>query len=156
MHIARGLAAFIAAALLTFPSYAATVMPEQGIVLVNHGSGYKNATGPTTVNPGDIVVVNPGGIAWLSYPDGCTVQVAVGSIVTVATTSPCATQGSLTPSQASIPPAEGTEPSEPEEGPDTATTAPFNLPDLNVIVPGALLGGTALAVFLAQDKQASP
>jgi hypothetical protein len=57
----------------------------------------------------------------------------------------------MTLSQATVS-AEGTEP-EVGSAPSTAT---FGLPDLNVIVPGALIGGTALAVFLAKDKQASP
>jgi hypothetical protein len=151
MKIAYGVTAFITAVLVNFLAYAATVLPEQGIVLVNRGNGYQNAIAPTTVNPGDIVVVNAGGAAWLSYPDGCTVPVAVGSIVTVGQQSPCTTSGSMMPSQATVP-AEGTE-LEVGSPPSTAT---FGLPDLNVIVPGALIGGTALAVFLAKDKQASP
>ena len=39
MQIARGVAAFIVAMALSISSFAATVMPEQGIVLVNHGAG---------------------------------------------------------------------------------------------------------------------
>ena len=39
MQIARRVAAFIAAMALSLSSFAATVMPEQGIVLVNHGAG---------------------------------------------------------------------------------------------------------------------
>jgi hypothetical protein len=151
MKVGRGVAAFIAVVSFNFFAYAATVLPKQGIVLVNRGDGYQNAIAPTTVNPGDIVVVNPGGTAWLSYPDGCTVPVAVGSIVTVGQQSPCTTSGSMTPSQTTVP-AEGTEP-QLGSAPSTAT---FGLPDLNVIVPGALIGGTALAVFFAKDKQASP
>jgi hypothetical protein len=44
------------------------------------------------LNPGDVVVVNPGGSAQLSYADGCNVQVQVGAVVTVGEQSPCATQ----------------------------------------------------------------
>jgi hypothetical protein len=147
---------FIAAVSFSFFSFAATLLPEQGIVLVGRGNGYQSATRATTVTPGDIVVVNPGGVAWLSYPDGCTVRVEVGSIVTVPTQSPCPTQGSLAPSQASIPPPEGTEPSDPQQTAAPTTTPTFALPDLNIIVPGTILGGVALAVLLAEDKQASP
>ena len=158
MQIARGVAAFIAAVALSLSSFAATVMPEQGIVLVNHGNGYENATGPTAVNPGDIVVVNPGGSAQITYPDGCTVPVAVGAIVTVGAQSPCTTQGSMTPSQASIPPSQGNVP--PSQGdvtppPDDVTPDGTGIGELvvNVTVAGAVVG----AVLLTQkDRPASP
>jgi hypothetical protein len=65
MQIARKAASFLSALMLSISSHAATLTPEQGIVLVNQGSGYVNAQGPTTVKLGDIVVVNPGGSAAL-------------------------------------------------------------------------------------------
>jgi hypothetical protein len=107
MQIARGVATFVSAVALSWSSFAATVMPEQGIVLVNRGNGYQNVTEPTNVKPGDILVVNPGGSAQLAYDDGCFVPVAVGLIVTVGAESPCTMQGSLTPAQASGPPPMG-------------------------------------------------
>ena len=148
MQIARGVAVFASAMVLSLSSFAATVTPEQGIVLVNRGSGYQNVTGPTNVNPGDILVVNPGGSALLAYDDGCFVPVAVGTIVTVGAKSPCATQGSMTPTQASgpVPEAEG----------DTAPTADgpgFTELALSVGVAGAVVGGIMLT---QKDKPASP
>ena len=156
MRIARKVSAFLSAVTLSISSHAATLMPEHGIVLINRGNGYVNATGPTTVNPGDVVVVNPGGLAWLQYPDGCLVPVLIGAIVTVGQQSPCTTEGSMTPSQAAIPP-DGSEPP-PEDSAAPSGGGTFGLLDPNVLVPGLLLGGVVLGVAMAQDKDkpASP
>jgi hypothetical protein len=157
MQIARGVAALISAMALSSSSFAATVTPEQGIVLVNRGNGYQNVTGPTNVNPGDILVVNPGGSALLAYDDGCFVPVAVGTIVTVGAKSPCATQGSMTPTQATGPAPQGPPP-EAEGGvaPDTPPAADgpgFGELALNVAVAGAVVGGILVT---QKDKPASP
>ena len=156
MQIARGVAAFASAMTLSLSSFAATVTPEQGIVLVNRGNGYQNVTGPINVNPGDILVVNPGGSALLAYDDGCFVPVAVGTIVTVAPKSPCATQGSMTPTQASGPPPQGPPEGEGGTPPDvpTVTEGP-GIGDLALSV--AVAGGAVGGILLSQkDKPASP
>ena len=156
MQIARRAAAFLSAVTLSISSHAATLTPEQGIVLVNHGNGYANAKGPTTVNPGDIVVVNPGGSAQLTYPDGCVVLISIGTLVTVGQQSPCATEGSMTPTQATIPPPQGSEPPETIAAPSGAGM--LDWVDPYTLVPGLLLGGVVLGVALAKDKDkpASP
>ena len=74
------------------PAFAATLGSVQGVVMVNRGNGYQTVQGTVQLNPGDVVVVNPGGSAQLSYADGCSVQVQVGAVVTVGEQSPCATQ----------------------------------------------------------------
>ena len=74
------------------PSFAATVNVNQGQVLINRGQGYEQVVGSTQANPGDTIVVNPGGSAQVLYPDGCSAPVVPGSIVTVASQSPCQTQ----------------------------------------------------------------
>jgi hypothetical protein len=156
MQIARGMAAFISAMALSLSSFAATVVPEQGIVLVNHGSGYVNATGPTNVNPGDIIVVNPGGSAQLSYPDGCTVPVAIGAVVTVGAQSPCTTQGSMTLTQATGGPQDGTPPGDGEGPPGDVTPDGTGLAETitAVTVSGAVVG--VLLTTQPKDKPASP
>ena len=154
MQIARKAATFLPAVMLSITSHAATLTPEQGIVLVNHGSGYVNARGPTTVNPGDTVVVNPGGSAQLSYPDGCVVLVSIGTLVTVGQQSPCTTEGSMTPTQATIPPPQGSEPPGIIAAPSGG--AVFDLVDPYTLVPGLLVGGVVLGVWVAKDKPASP
>jgi hypothetical protein len=53
---------------------AATVVPGQGTVMVNHGQGYQQVAGSTEANPGATVVVGPGGSAQVVYSDGCTVM----------------------------------------------------------------------------------
>jgi hypothetical protein len=161
MQLARGVAPFVSvvsALALSLSSYAASVLPEQGIVLVNHGNGYQNATGPTTVKPGDIVVVNPGGKAWINYGDGCTVPVVVGSIVTVAAQSPCITEGSMTALQATLPASQGGAPPnadnpESPSGDVVPDTTGFGDLAIGVTVAGVAVG----ALLLTQpDKAASP
>jgi hypothetical protein len=92
MRILRTLVSLIACLVLGAPAIAATLGSVQGQVMVNRGNGYQSVQGTVELNPGDVVVVNPGGSAQLSYADGCSVQVAVGSVVTVAEQSPCVTQ----------------------------------------------------------------
>jgi hypothetical protein len=115
------------------------------------------AMGPTAVKSGDIVVVNPGGSAQITYPDGCTVPVAIGTIVTIGAQSPCTTQGSMTPTQASIPPpqdnappTEGDDPASGDEAPDTTGIGDLAI---TVAVAGAAVGGILLT---QKDKPASP
>jgi hypothetical protein len=155
MRIAWGVAAFVSAMALSMSSFAATVTPEQGIVLVNRGSGYQNVSGPTNVNPGDVLVVNPGGSALLAYDDGCFVPVAVGQIVTVGAKSPCATQGSMTPTQATGPAPQGPEVDgeTPPDAPPTGEGPGIGELALNVAVAGGVVGGILLT---QKDKPASP
>lgn len=63
--------------------HAATLQATQGVVQINRGSGFEPVTGSTTVNPGDIVTVQPGGNAQVVYPDGSIQAVQPGAVVTV-------------------------------------------------------------------------
>lgn len=72
---------------------AALIQPVYGQVLINQGQGYKAVSDPIQLRQGDTIIVNPGGTANLTYPDGCTVQVTPGSVITVGAQSPCALQG---------------------------------------------------------------
>jgi hypothetical protein len=160
MHIARAVAALVSALALgptSYAAYAATVLPEQGIVLINHGNGYQNAAGPTTVKPGDIVVVNPGGKAWINYGDGCTVPVTVGAIVTVGAQSPCTTEGSMTSLQATLPPQQSGEPPADDGGTTTGDVTPDTTGFADLAIGVTVAGGVVGAILLTQpDKAASP
>ena len=92
MRFSRMLLAFLGCVSLSAPAIAATLGSVQGTVMVNRGGGYQPVYGPTEVNPGDLVVVNPGGSAQIAYADGCSVPVQTGGVVTVGAQSPCATQ----------------------------------------------------------------
>ena len=70
--------------LTTSPVMAATLQVTQGSVSVNRGQGFEPASGTTTVNPGDTVVVQPGGSAQIVYPDGTVATLQPGSVATVA------------------------------------------------------------------------
>jgi len=113
------------------PSFAATVNVMQGQVLVNRGQGYEQVIGATSANPGDTIVVNPGGSAQVVYPDGCTVPVVPGSVVAIAPQSPCLVTGAT----------------------ETAGINPTTL----AIGAAAVAGGVAAVILLNQkDKSASP
>lgn len=62
---------------------AATLQVTQGAVQINRGQGFEPITGSTTVNPGDIVTVQPGGTAHVIYPDGSIQSVQPGSVAMV-------------------------------------------------------------------------
>jgi len=88
--------ALIVASLLFCPSaFAATVKPVQGDVLVNRGNGYEHVSGPTHARVGDTVMVSPGGVAEIIYPDGCAVTVRPGSVRAVKTRSFCKTAAAI-------------------------------------------------------------
>lgn len=119
--VALASSVFFAAALS-----AATVNSVSGQVLVNKGEGYQQVVGSTSANPGDTVVVNPGGSASIVYPDGCVVQVQPGTVATIAQTSPC------------------------QAGSAGTNTTTFILGGL------AVGGGVAAAIMLGKDKSSSP
>lgn len=78
------------ALLLSSSSWAATLEPGQGNLLVNQGQGFQSVNGRIDTNVGDSVMVGAGGSATLVYSDGCKVNVQPGSVATVAPLSPCA------------------------------------------------------------------
>lgn len=83
----------VAAATLMLASaaQAATLTPIQGQVLLNTGGGYKPVTTSVTVKAGDSILVNPDGLAQLSYDDCATYEIKPGDVVYVAEkeTIPC-------------------------------------------------------------------
>lgn len=136
MTVFKRLIALIGVASLTLASVAAeaaTLDSIQGEVLVSHGGGYEVVNGPTELKPGDSVIANPGGSAQVVYPDGSSVLVQAGSVVTVG--EPAATAG-------------------------TEAAAAGGLSTGTLVVGGLVVaGGVGLAVGLSgggSDKPASP
>jgi hypothetical protein len=77
--------AFVIGALLVSPALAdALVEVKSNDVLVNHdGKGYRQVTGITPVEPGDLVYARAeSGHGWILYPD-CDVEVLPGRVYTV-------------------------------------------------------------------------
>jgi hypothetical protein len=85
-----GVLCFGCAVLLTSSTWAATLEPGQGDLSVNQGQGFQPVNSRVDTKVGDSVMVGPGGMATLTYDDGCTVTVQPGSVTTIAPLSPCA------------------------------------------------------------------
>jgi hypothetical protein len=140
VRVSSAVLALVVAASFGTASFAATVNVVQGQVLIRRSTGTQIVNGSTEAQPGEVVAVNPGGIAQIVYPDGCVVQVQPPAVVTITPQSPCQTQ--------QAPPAEE-EPA--QEGPTIG---------YGTIVVGAVVvgGGLAAALILLNqsDKPASP
>ena len=80
--------AFLAASIAA--ADAATLSGVQGQVLVNKGNGFVQADPGTEILPGDRVLVQPGGSAQITYPNGAVGNVPSGGVFTVPTTPPAA------------------------------------------------------------------
>ena len=143
MRIATRLAAIGAVLLYASSAMAATVISEQGQVLLNRGDGYKLVMQPTEVAAGAQLIVNPQGRANVVFADGCAVKVEPGSVFTIAAQSPCEASGAHVETGGSlkdIPPPEETS-------------------GRSYVVPALVGGGLAIgAVLLLQGKDhaASP
>lgn len=90
MRTASGLTSFALAFAMAGSAFAATVTPTGGTVQVNTGSGYANIAGPTTVGPGHMVMVKPGGSATIAYPNGCVFTVLPNTVIAVQKDPTCA------------------------------------------------------------------
>jgi hypothetical protein len=72
-----------------------TLEPVQGDLLINHGKGFEKVlASKIEAKVGDSVMVSPGGIAKVTYADGCQTNVKPGTVMTITKLSPCAS-GSL-------------------------------------------------------------
>lgn len=103
----RAISWAMALSLMTSPLCAATLQVTQGTVQINRGQGFEPVTGSTTVNPGDVVTVQPGGNAQIVYPDGSIQPVQPGSVASVgpgsAAPAPVESGGQQVLSQAANP-----------------------------------------------------
>jgi hypothetical protein len=142
MRIAKVLLALGAVLVSAASAGAATVTSEQGQVLVNRGDGYKLVTDATEAAPGHLVIVNPGGIGRVVYPDGCTVALQPGVVFSIAPKSPCVRSGGHVETGGSL-----------KDEPKPVETEERSL------VPALIAGGVAVGVgvfLLHRDKGASP
>jgi hypothetical protein len=138
MRRALALVAFLYGVSVSAHAFAITVQVLQGQVLINRGQGYRMIDGTTEADPGNTVVVNPGGAAQIVYPNGCTMKVMPQSVTSVSAQPPCPAQ------QPSSPEPTGDEPA---------------ISGTTMIVAGAVVvgGGVAAAILLLQkNKPASP
>ena len=136
------IALIAACAVLSLPYAvnAATVVQQAGAVLVNEGEGYAPIAADAPVAPGTQVLVQPGGLAKITYSDICAVRVGSG-VWTVQSTAPCAAGTSEIDFTGRLN----------QAGPDDA-------PGINplVVLGGVLIvGGVITYIVLNKDKSAS-
>lgn len=84
------IAGLLGVAMAISPALAATVTPGLGQVFVNRGQGFQPLAGPSEANPGDQLMVSPGGTATVLFGDGCSMNLQPGGVMTVSSVSPCA------------------------------------------------------------------
>jgi hypothetical protein len=85
-----------AAFLACSPAWAVgtTVQVVRGDVTVRQGDGgFRQINGATEVYTGNQVMVAPGGLAKIVYPDGCVTQVGPGAVASVGKCTPPMTAG---------------------------------------------------------------
>lgn len=72
------------------PAPVATLTSQEGTVLVNTGEEFVTAADAQALNAGDRVMVMEGGVAVITFADGCALPLAAGSLVEVPAVSTCA------------------------------------------------------------------
>lgn len=82
------LAAVLFLAVFMQTAHAATLSNVQGKVLVNKGTGFVEAQPGMEIAPGDRVLVQPGGSAQVTYPNGAVGSLQPGGIFTLPATPP--------------------------------------------------------------------
>jgi len=102
-----------------------------GEVMVNQGESYVVPTPNMPVSPGDQVMVTEGGLAKVTYANGCVIEVNGSFVLSVASDSPCAAGALL----ASV-------------GGAAATTSGVS----TGVVLGSVLGVAAMAAVLSNDS----
>lgn len=78
---------------------AASLAPIRGEVLLNTGAGFKTISNEVDVKAGDSILVNPKGLARLSYDDGTSYEIKPGDVVYVVERSPIGPVGSISHSE---------------------------------------------------------
>jgi hypothetical protein len=125
---------FGGAVLFGTASWAATLEPVTGDLWINHGKGFeKVVASKIEAKVGDSVMVNSGGIAKVTYADGCQANVKPGAVMTIPKLSPCAS-GSLA---ADLTPVYKARPAEalPPEACGWWCLAPLGLFGLTALIP---------------------
>ena len=135
-------AAVLAVAAIS-PLQAATLNPGTGTVSISRagGTGFEAVTGPTSVAPGDTVIVGDGGSAQIAFENGAIESVSPGQIYSVPT---------VPPPPAALP---GSTPPPP---PAPAAAGAFTPTTLAVGAAVGAAGIGAAVVATQQDKPRSP
>lgn len=120
--------------------HAAALDAIQGTVMVNSGTGFKPVGENYVVNPGDKILVSPGGSVRIVYSEGCWEDVEISGVKTVPAKPSCVGGEQ----NANAPGGEGGAP-----GPLTPTTS--------LIIGGvAIAGGVAAAVAVNNSGGKDP
>jgi hypothetical protein len=131
---------------------AAMLQAIQGDVMINAGDGFKRVAGPTQVNPGDYVMVGPGGKANLVYPGGEIVPVQEGGVFAVAEQPPV-----IDPNAPAV---EGVaDQGTTGSGSETPTGGMFSGPSgvvLGVVTAAAVVGGVVALASSSGSSSSSP
>ena len=75
--------------LVSSACFGAKIEPVQGSFYLNQGQGFQPVNGPVEAKIGDAIMVSPGAMAVVLYPDGCKVSVQPGAVTTITSASPC-------------------------------------------------------------------
>jgi hypothetical protein len=133
-------AAVFCIVLSSLSGHAATVSRQAGAVLVNKGTGFSQITADVELSPGAQVMVQQGGLASITYADGCAVRVGAGVWV-VQPAPPCTNGSSVLDFTGRMN----------QQGSSNSTT------DLPLItVPLAVAGGFVYLGIKGGDRAASP
>lgn len=85
----RKLTVAVSALAIASGAQAARLTEVNGTVLVNAGEGFREASGRTSVSPGDRVLIRGKGTAQIDYGSGCIERVAANQTVIVASKPIC-------------------------------------------------------------------
>ena len=139
---ARMMTVVIAAILsvMALPAHATMLTSAGGQVRVDDGKGFRPVPTVTEVVPGNRIAVGENATAMLHYPNGCTVTIAAGTSITVASKPSCPN---------------------PANRPQTGRSGVSNTPSTDptfVFIGGAAIAGGLIAVTVRQQShhRASP
>jgi hypothetical protein len=71
-------------------AHAATLEVAQGEVLLSQGTGYETLKTSMELSTGDTVIAQPGSVARITFADGCSTSLNVGTVFRIGKLSPCA------------------------------------------------------------------
>lgn len=84
------MAAFVLLAADVSAQSVATLSVVEGPITINQGEQFIAARPSQSVKAGDRIMAADGSSATVTYADGCNLQIAAGTLVTLPATSPCA------------------------------------------------------------------